>query len=135
MTTTVMRKLIRYHIILLQCLALTALTSVSACRTARVPAQQAVPAPSVRDGMFSPNTLIIMYDRETGKDSLMTAVREYRAELIYDYHIIPGIAISKPEDKTIEETMRFFRNVKGVVSVERDRINYLHDTGVQPVAE
>ena len=40
--------------------------------------------------------------------------------------MMSGIAIRKPADKTIEETMAYFKKVKGVVSVMRDGVNYLH---------
>lgn len=82
---------------------------------------------AIEDGMFSAHTLIIMYDREVGKDSLLKAVEEYGAELLYDYSIIPGVAIRIPEGSDIGEALSFFKKVKGVVSVERDRIYHLTD--------
>ena len=84
---------------------------------------------SFDDGMFSPNTLIIMYDTETGKTPLLEAVGSYGAEIIYDYSIIPGMAIRIPEGTDIHKAVAYFKKVEGVVSVERDRINHL----VEPV--
>ena len=75
----------------------------------------------------SPSVLIIMYDKETGREPLLKAIKEYKAEIIYDYRIIPGMAIKKPDDKTLEETMQYFKKVKGVVSVEYDHIIRLTD--------
>lgn len=75
----------------------------------------------------SPAVLIIMYDQETGKDPLLKAIKEYKAEIIYDYSIIPGMAIKKPDDKTLEETMQYFKEVKGVVSVGYDHVYHLTD--------
>ena len=72
--------------------------------------------------LFSPNTLLIMYDKEVGKAPLLEAIREYGAELIYDYGKACGVAIRKPDAKTIEETIAFFKKVKGVTHVSRDRI-------------
>ena len=77
--------------------------------------------------MYSPDTLLIMYDPETGKEPLLKAVKEYGAELKYDYSLIPGIAIRIPEGTDIHKAMEWFKKVKGVVSVERDRIYHLID--------
>ena len=68
-----------------------------------------------------------MYDTEIGKEPLQNAVKQYGAEIIYDYSIIPGMAIRIPEGKDIHEAIEYFKKVKGVVSVERDRIYHLTD--------
>ena len=117
------------------------------CGSQKMPLDEVVDADSVRpvkvirprvppvergggmDEHFSPNTLIIMVDPEVGKEALLQAVEGYGAELIYDYDIIPGIAIRKPEGKTLEQTMEYFRQVKGVVRVSRDQKRQLYDTG------
>ena len=39
------------------------------------------------------HNLIIYYDREIGKEDLLKSVQNYRAELLYDYDNINGIAI------------------------------------------
>lgn len=75
----------------------------------------------------SPTTIIVMYDQEVGKEPLLNAIKRLKAEIIYDYSLIPGMAIRKPDDKTLEETMELFRKVKGVVSVEYDRVYHLTD--------
>lgn len=82
----------------------------------------------------SPTNLIIMYDTEIGKEYLLKAVKEYSAELLYDYSIIPGIAIKIPEGTDIIEAIVFFENVKGVTAVERDHIYHLIDP-VKPKLE
>ena len=82
---------------------------------------------------FSPTTLIIMYDSIVGKEPLLKAIKDYKAEIIYDYHIIPGMAIKKPDDKTLDEAIELFRRVDGVVSVERDRIIRLTDPVKPPL--
>lgn len=89
---------------------------------------------SFPEEMYSPDRLIIMYDEEVGKEPLLKAVKEYEAEIIYDYSIIPGIAIRIPEGTDIRKAMAFFKKVKGVVSVERDRIYRLIDP-VRPRVE
>lgn len=82
---------------------------------------------AVPEEMYSPNTLIIMYDAEVGKEALRKAVEEYRAGIIYDYSIIPGMAVRIPEESDIRKAIAFFKEVEGVVSVERDRIYRLTD--------
>lgn len=82
----------------------------------------------------SPSVLIIMYDKETGKGPLLKAANDYKAEIIYDYSIIPSMAIKKPDSKTLEETMQYFKQVKGVVSVEYDHVYHLTDP-VKPKLE
>ena len=76
----------------------------------------------------SPSVLIVMYDQKIGKEPLLKAVNKYKAEIIYDYSIIPGMAIKKPDSKTLEETMQYFKKVKGVVSVEYDHVYHLTDS-------
>ena len=82
----------------------------------------------------SPTNLIIMYDAEVGKEALMQAVKDYGAELLYDYSIIPGIAIKIPEGKHILEAIDYFNQVQGVTAVERDHIYHLTDP-VKPKLE
>ena len=76
---------------------------------------------------FSPSTLIIMCDQAVGKEHLRTAVKEFGAEIIYDYSIICGMAIRIPQTRNISEAMEFFAGIPGVVAVERDRIHQLID--------
>jgi hypothetical protein len=87
----------------------------------------------VRERQFeqehSPNVFLVMYDAEVGKEPLQKAIKAYKCEVVYDYNIINGMALKKPEGKSLEETMQYFRRVKGVLAVEYDRINHL----VEPV--
>ena len=82
---------------------------------------------SIAEDMYSPNTLIIMYDAEIGKEPLLAAIKQYQAEIIYDYSIIPGMAIRIPDGANIHVAMAWFKKVEGVVSVERDQIIRLTD--------
>ena len=75
----------------------------------------------------SPNVFLVMYDAEIGKEPLQKAIEEYKCEIVYDYGIITGMALKKPEDKTLEETMQYFKTVKGVTNVEYDHIIRLTD--------
>jgi len=91
------------------------------------PPDTVIVAPPPPPEQYSARTLIIFYDREQGKDSLMQAVEDYRAETIYQYRIIAAIAIKIPEDADIEEAKKHFQQVKGVLMVERDRVMHLHE--------
>ena len=82
----------------------------------------------------SPNVFLIMYDAEMGKDPLLKAIKEYGCEIFYDYNMINGMALKKPEGKTLEETMAYFKKVKGVTNVEYDHIIRLTDP-VKPKLE
>ena len=75
----------------------------------------------------SPNVFLVMYDEKVGKEPLQKAIKEYKCEIVYDYGMINGMALKKPEDKTLEETMQYFRGVKGVLTVEYDHIIRLTD--------
>ena len=83
---------------------------------------------------FAPDRLIIMYDEAVGKDPLVKAIQAYPAEILYDYKLVPGMAIKLPEGSDLKEAIRYFKQVKGVVSVERDRIYHLTDP-VRPKLE
>ena len=82
----------------------------------------------------SESVFLVMYDAEIGKAPLQKAIEDYGCEIVYDYNIITGMALKKPEDKTLEETMEYFRKVEGVTSVEYDHIYHLTDP-VKPKLE
>ena len=76
---------------------------------------------------YSPHTLIIMVSEDIGKEPLYEAIKDYGATLKYDYSIISGVAILIPEGTTLEQGIAYFKKVKGVVSVNKDRITRLTD--------
>lgn len=78
---------------------------------------------------YSPTTIIVMCDSTIGKEPVRQAVVQCGASIIYDYHIICGMAIRKPDNMTLEQAIAHFKKVRGVVSVERDRIMRL----IEPV--
>ena len=75
----------------------------------------------------SPNVFLVMYDADIGKGPLLKAIKDYKCEIKYDYRIINGMALKKPDDKTLDETMQYFKNVKGVTNVEYDHVYRLTD--------
>ena len=115
-------------------LVLTALMLPASCVS-----KQALdaPAPFLEDRYVpehSPDVFLILYDAEVGKEPVLKAIEEYKCEIKYDYGSINGMALRKPEDKTLEETMQYFKTVKGVLTVEYDHIIRLTDP-VQPILE
>ena len=111
-------------LILLAQIVLIALTS---CKTKQT-VQLSAPIESHRyEPEHSPNVFLVMYDEKVGKEPLQKAINEYKCEIVYDYGIINGMALKKPEDKTLEETMQYFKGVKGVTTVEYDHIIRLTD--------
>ena len=82
----------------------------------------------------SPNVFLLIYDAEVGNEPLLKAIKEYKCEIVYDYGIINGMALKKPEGKTLEETMQYFKSVKGVTNVEYNHIIRLTDP-VKPKLE
>ena len=113
-------------------LAMTCL--LTSCK-ARQAIELSVP---VREPAFvpehSPDVFLVMFDEKVGKESLLEAIKAYKCEIKYDYNFINGMALKKPEDKTLEETMQYFRSVKGVTTVEYDHIIRLTDP-VKPKLE
>jgi len=74
---------------------------------------------------FSPSTLIIYYDTAVGKQPLLKAIEKHKAEILYDYANFNAVAIRIPKDKGLDESIRLFQKVKGVLSVAKDRIYHL----------
>ncbi len=74
---------------------------------------------------YSRNTLIIFYDGDAGPELLMKAIKSFGAGIIYQYRTLNGVAISIPKGKTLEESIRFFKKVKGVIAVNKDYISHL----------
>lgn len=122
------------------------LLGLAACRAGGAPAPQ-VQAQQVRPRfynpadtaaaqpagqLYSPRSLIIMYDGPRGKKSLLKAVKKYGARLMYDYTIINGVAIELPEGSDVHRARAWFQKVKGVVSVNYDRIYQLDSTAPGP---
>lgn len=109
-------------IILLQ----AAVLFLASCKTKQ---EAEVLAPPIKGHALqhSPSVFLVMYDAEIGKAPLLKAIKDCKCEIVYDYTIINGMAIKKSDERTLEETMQYFRKVKGVVTVEYDHIYHLTD--------
>ena len=123
-----MHKKFKYGIplILLAQIAIILLTS---CRTKQTVELSTPKQEHQLNQEYSPNVFLVMYDAEVGKEPLQKAIKSYKCEVIYDYNIINGMALKKPEGKSLDETMQYFKEVEGVLTVEYDRINHL----IEPV--
>ena len=121
-----MHKKFKYGLplILLAQIALIALTS---CKTKQTVELSAPIESHKYEPEHSPNVFLVMYDEKVGKEPLQKAINEYKCEIVYDYGIINGMALKKPEDKTLEKTMQYFKGIKGVTTVEYDHIIRLTD--------
>ena len=121
-----MHKKFKYGIPLIL-IAQIAIVLLVSCKTKQT-VELSVPVRSHQaEQEHSPNVFLVMYDAEVGKDPLLDAVKAYKCEVIYDYNIINGMALKKPESKSLEETMQYFKSVKGVTHVEYDHIIRLTD--------
>lgn len=71
--------------------------------------------------------LIIFYDKsETSVEQLLAQGKKWNIELLYDYKSMSGLAIRIPNKNKIEKIKNFYKQTKGVLSVENDQINQLH---------
>ena len=120
-----LHKKFRYGVPLIL-IAQIALLFLCSCRT-KQHVDAATPISHEYIPEHSLNVFLVMYDAEIGKETLLKAIKEYKVEIIYDYNIINGMALKKPDGKTLEETMQYFKTVKGVTHVEYDHVYRLTD--------
>lgn len=84
--------------------------------------------------IYSAHTLIAYYDTAVGLDSLLAAIRQMKAEVRYQYHIIPAVALRLPDSLDIHAAKARLESVKGVIQVSRDRILHLNGEATpQPI--
>jgi len=121
MNVSRVRKLVLVWLAIINMVAL-----LTSCKT-REQKIDLLPVSSVPVQEHSPEVFLVMYDEKVGKEPLLKAIKTYGCEVKYDYNIITGMALRKPKDKTLEETMALFRAVKGVVSVDYDHVYRLTD--------
>ena len=117
-----------------QLLYIVIFLSVMACGSARKTVQVSTATENEQFQDYAPDRLIIMYAEDIGKEPLIKAIQKYKAEILYDYSIIPGMAIRIPDGANLDDAIKYFKRVKGVVSVEKDHIIRLTDP-VRPKLE
>ena len=70
--------------------------------------------------------LIIYFDAKTGAEPVLTAAKNIHASVIYRYHNFNALALKLPEKSSIEQGIRYFEKIDGVLQVTRDEIMQLH---------
>lgn len=110
-------------------MAAAILASCAAKKTAHGPGQgiagtASESASAVSDDSTTGN-LIIYYDPETGNKELLDAAKKYGSKILYLYKNFNGIAVTVPKEKSVEDAIKYYEAVKGVQSVNRDRIMHL----------
>lgn len=109
---------------ILSAIAMAALCCpVSSCKTIKT--VQTQPAAE-----YSPSTLIVFYDAKVGSAPLLSAIEKMRGEVLYKYSNFNAVAFKIPYNAEINAVMKSVRKVKGVLSVERDRIMHLDNTKI-----
>ncbi len=66
-------------------------------------------------------TLIIYYLPDVGNSGLLSAAKKYGSKILYIYKNINGIAVTVPDGKTMQEAMKYYEKVNGVLSVTKDQ--------------
>lgn len=70
-------------------------------------------------------TLIVWYDKETGKQPLLKACDSIGAEIIYEYSNFNAVALRIPDGMKMSKAVSRLSKVEGVIAVNRDRIMHL----------
>ncbi len=93
---------------------------VGACKSQHYATTTVMPVSDAKSNMVE-RTLIVMYDETIGSDLLMKAAEEYGANVVNQFSSINGVALLIPEDKNVYDAIKYFKGVKGVISIERNR--------------
>ena len=91
-------------------LVLTFMSALSSCTVTKF----------VQDNITTEN-LIIYYSSDNGNSELLSAAKKYGSKILYVYKNINGIAVTVPKDKTVQEAMKYYEKVNGVLSVIKDQ--------------
>lgn len=69
------------------------------------------------------DVLIIYYDAEIGRQPLLECIKKQKAEIIYEYSLFNAVAVKLHKHVgNSAKAVATFAKVKGVISVQRDRI-------------
>lgn len=93
-----------------------ALLLASACHT-----------PQHTEAASSGRNLIIFYDGSVGSKPLLKAAKKYGSKVLYQYRNFSGITVTIPSRYTTAQAIDHYRQVKGVLSVQKDRKMQLMD--------
>ncbi|MDD0823330.1 hypothetical protein PTQ27_02450 [Mannheimia sp. AT1] len=75
---------------------------------------------------YSKDTLIIFFDATVGDQHLTQAIKDVKANIIYRYGMMNGMAIKIDEKANLEQCLNYFKSVKGVLSVEKDYVTIIN---------
>lgn len=92
-------------------LALTATVLLPSCRAQKTVAEE-----------VAPHNLIIFYEPQTGDAELLKAAEKYGSEVLCEYKNFNGIAVTVPRERSIPDAIKYYEQVKGVLSVTQDRL-------------
>ncbi|MCP1660915.1 S8 family serine peptidase [Neisseria perflava] len=98
---------------------------LGACHTLKQPQPVTAAVYAPAESSVSGN-LIIFYDATVGTAPLMQAVQDYGASVLYQYKTLNGMAVRLPQGVSAEAAGAHFRQIKGVLSAEPDRVMQLH---------
>lgn len=104
------------------------LAGVSACRSSNSAAADSTALAqknNTESSQSAPSagksTVIVMLADSASQEPVLAKAKEIGAELVYRYDVINALALELPKGYTFEKALETFKNVKGVVSVERDQ--------------
>lgn len=84
--------------------------TLSACKTTKTV-----------EGAIPDANLIIYYEPEAGSKDLLKAAKIYGSEVLYVYKNFNGIAVTVPKNKSVDDAIKYYEGIKGVLSVAKDR--------------
>ena len=76
----------------------------------------------VKNANIDPSTLILIVDENADIEAVKKAITDYGAKIIYHYRVINGFAILLPDNCTLQEAMKHFKAVNGIIGVSENRI-------------
>lgn len=76
-------------------------------------------------GVAPQENIIILYEPDAGNKALIKEAEKYGSKILYVYKNINGIAVTVPKGKTVDDAIKHFKNVKGVLSVTEDKVMQL----------
>lgn len=68
------------------------------------------------------DSLMIYYDTAVGKDELLKEIEKYGATFMSESSVSDMIAIKLPKNVKLEDAISYFKNVKGVIEIEKNEI-------------
>lgn len=104
-------------------LTVVSVALLTACSTTKTVVDGATGAVGAEEAVSG--NLIVYYSPEVGNSDLLAAAERYGSKVIYVYRNFNGIAVSVPPGKSVDEAIKYYESVPGVLSVTRDRVLHL----------